>query len=212
MYDLSQEEKERIRAEVEYREAIRRAFEPKKTRLARLWAGCSHPVIITVLGGLLLAGATAVFQHVSARSQQELLRQQQMLDRKFAVLSSFTQHFEHDMTLLYNIRHMELELNEAPVANEIRPKRALGVLQARFEKMVDEHSKNHRELGVLLEVKVVFANPDVHRIADVLRADVNALLNDPQKSRGNIDELGDKTQKGMIELAEAMAVEINHIR
>ena len=106
---------------------------------------------MTVLGGLLLAGAGSYFQHVSAVNQHELQYQRQVLDKKFALLSSFTTHFERDMSLLYNIRSLELVANEARKGNA-RAKHLWDEEKPRFEKLVEEHAKGHRELGTLLEV------------------------------------------------------------
>lgn len=211
MNELSQEEKNHIRAEMLYREAVRRESELPKGKWAKFWSGCAHPVVITVLGGLLIASAGALFQHLSAINQQELLRQRQLLDKKFALLSSFTEQFEKDMSLLYNLRSTHLEIKELMNASTPSARDELKRLRTRYENMAEEHWKKHREIGSILEIRVLFTSIEVHKAADELEKHVNSLLHD-EVSPQQLEKLNKETQDGMRRLAIEMGKEINQSR
>ncbi len=67
MYELTPEEKDKIRAEMDYRAALARHLEPLqavetltpwghfKRGLSGAWTALNQPVVITLIGGLLLA-------------------------------------------------------------------------------------------------------------------------------------------------------------
>ncbi|PKN63036.1 MAG: hypothetical protein CVU57_21215 [Deltaproteobacteria bacterium HGW-Deltaproteobacteria-15] len=211
MLELSDQEKAQIRAEMEYREVLRRELEPPKGRAGKLWAAAAHPVVITVLGGLLLAGAGSLFQHVSALHQQQLVHQRQLQDKKFAVLCSFTEHFERDISILYNLRHMELVHKKSENGSDPGAKEKWLRIQDRYERMVEEHSKSHREVGVMLQVKALFTSVEVHGTVDKLDKKVRVLLNNTL-SEPQIEQLGRDTEEGMRELAHHMGREINQAR
>lgn len=209
MSALSEDDKYRIREEMEYRQAIAQELATPKKGWEKFSAVCAHPVVITIFGGLLIAGAAALFAHLAAMTQQELQYQRQLLDKKFSVLSTFTEQFERDMTMLYNLRTMEITKTNA--TSSTKAAKEWEEIKDRYWKMVEEHSKKHRELGVILEVKALYTRPEVHAAADKLyeksRAFVNHSLSEQQ-----IEQLGKETEEGMRELALEMGKEINQRR
>ena len=209
MYELSQDEKDRIRAEMEYRHTVTHELEPLKKGLAKFWAGCAHPVVITIFGGLVIAGAAALFEHLSALNQQELQYQRQLLDKKFALLSTFTEQFEKDMTLLYNLRAMEL--TKAKATSSPAARKEWEEIKDHYWKMAEEHWKKHRELGAILEVKALFTDREVHEAADKLEKKVRSLLNNSLSGQ-QIEQLQKETEEGMRELAQKMGKEIKQSR
>ncbi len=110
MTQLNQEEKDRIRAELEYRDAVMREIHPPSIGWKRFSEGLTHPVIITVLGCMLIAGVGAYLQNGFTEKQAESTRKRQIQDKKLSIVATFPAHIYKDVALISNRSYLRFDL------------------------------------------------------------------------------------------------------
>src|SRR6266404_2076368 len=211
MPDLTQQEKDRIRHEMEYREYVARQLAPGSSKLAKVFA---HPAMVTVIGGMLIAGITALFQFMSAIQQQRLTHAEQLRGTKFALLSTFTERFHRDGTVLVNLQLEGLWLTHHGSEDKYLGVASRQEIMARYQKLAEEYIKQDQASALLAQVQALFDDPDIQTEATALDRKIETLETMPTDELSDADsqkqilQLGTQLEEGMRRLAKAMAHEI----
>lgn len=214
---LTQEEKAKIRAEMEYREAVLNELRPSKGGMGRFWEGCSHPVIVTVIGGILIALAGAWFQTQASVQQQDVARQRQLQDSKYTLLAKFCAEFEEGMTIFYNIRMTQVFLLSGKPEDNLG--RTRDQLRNRYAQLTIHYQKNCHPEALLSEVRSLFESKETLKLAEDLTKTVNAMRIEklPEKVStdheyaelaGKFSNYAKQTNEGMYSLVSSMGAEI----
>jgi len=102
---LSEEEKEHIRAEMRFREELRRELkiiEPsanqKPSRIARAIEYLSKPIFTTIIFGALISFGMWYVQHKAAREEKERAYLLTLQERKLQLLGSFDANFNNSFS------------------------------------------------------------------------------------------------------------------
>ncbi len=128
MGTLSEEEKVRIREEMNYREEIRILLSAKHNKETHPIKGfLNSAFFVTVLGGIVIAFLGHLWQEASLHRQKEILRLESASQQRYDLLNSFVQNFESTMMILGTMHKNKLSLaditakrkaNETSVAPE----------------------------------------------------------------------------------------------
>jgi hypothetical protein len=205
MYTLTDDEKDRLRAEIEYRVAISHELESSKGKIRSFF---SHPAIITIIGGLILASATAWFEYSSAISQQKLLYQQQLLNGQISSVSSFVAKFENDFNTLYNLHLTRIAIKKLKNSSNQSDKQKLKDDLELYKKLVDDHMQNHNIVASILIAQSLFKSNAVYASADKIEQQVARLATHNELSEDEVKEIGKAVYNDMKELIKNMRNEI----
>lgn len=206
---LTDDEKNKLREEVEYRVETSRALEPPKSFFYYLGLITYHPVTITLLGGLILACVSAKLQHSYAISQQELLYQQQLRDNKIRSLSNFAEQFEQQFNVLYNIHRQRIYVNKLANSSDARDKKKLKNEIESFNKLTDEDMKNHHIISTIYSVQVLFGSSNIRTSAENLEKQVTYMIANDNLSDNEYIEIGNNVYKNFKDLLKNMGNEID---
>ncbi len=207
MVDLSEQEKERIRADMAYRGLVAAEQESATPKRGIVSAFFAHPATITVIGGLLIAYFTSQFQHRATLEQQKLAHARQLQIQKLELLVRFSEQFQKNMTLMYNMRTHVLEIAQLEPGRTALERTLLKEKRARYAKMSEEHWKSGVELALLLQVRALFTSEPVAKALVQLEKDTIALVGD-DLTMTQIEELADRTQLGFRAVSNSMGAEI----
>ncbi|GFO62518.1 hypothetical protein [Geomonas paludis] len=201
MPSLSQEEKDKIKAECEYRFLIKKEIISKKTFFRKLSNFCSHPFIITIIGGFVLAVLGVVMNYNI--QLQETRRQP---------LSIAVSEIDKDLNLLYNMRYFRLKItgNKDGRKEPDSLKRSTRELKEAFAEVVNEMAKGHKGIASLFAIQTVFNDPDTQKIARLLIKEWRQLEENDFQSKAELLKHVHKMEDQKNDLALKMGEEIRH--
>jgi hypothetical protein len=175
-YELSTEAKQKIKAEMEYRETVERELvlsRPKDSWKRKISDFFSHAFTVAVLGGFLIA----VFQFSQWAIQDKLTRKGQLQEKQYTLLATFSDQFDQYMVLLYNLRMQQIYFTEC--ATNRNKTDFLGRSKAEvlpiYEELVKEILQHPRGEAVLVSVRALFHSQQVNNQLDTLDDEVLKL-------------------------------------
>lgn len=205
---ISEQDKERIRSEMEYRELVTREIEQTKPGKPsrRITVILGHPFTITVIGGLLIAIIGAFLGDKHATHQQTLLWQQQQFDKKYTLLTNFSEPFKKYMVLLYNHRLSQAFLQGSADRDFLGRDKA--EVKELYDRIVAELATQRKGAVVLASVRALFHSDTVLTIVEDLDRLVLSLQKDYPLTENQIDAMADKIEIKWRALILAMKDEI----
>ena len=214
-YELTEAEKEKIRAEMDYRAAIAHhvaptRFNPGKSQwMSQLWLACNQPVVITILGGLLLAGFGATLQDRNTEQQQNKARTTQVIDKKYDLLFAFSTNVERYVDTVYNQRSVTLWLNQPHKPTDTYYGGRTRTETKKFRNEVLNHLMSQVPAGVYLnQIEALYNCSIVSKHAEKLRNQVTFLEEGTFKSDRQIDSVSNSIDMSIQLLATDMGTEI----
>lgn len=177
MTELSQEEKDRIRTELEYRKSVCYEINLLTSKRKRLSEFLAHPIIVTVLGGILLACIGAFLQNHYARQQAAITHETQINDKKVTIVANLPVQIYRDLALLVNRSYLRYDLEQwshhkSYIGHLGRTRRETMEI---YNKLVDEFAKSPRQAALLSEVQAWFCQPNVIDQAQKLEEKIEAF-------------------------------------
>lgn len=178
---LSPEERQHIRAEMMFRDEVRRELkliepparqEPSwRRRVEPFLDMMSKPVVLTIIFGLAASLITTSLQQRAAGRDKEQAYLQTLQDRKFQLLSSFDAGFNKSFSSQIWYSEKSKWVNKYSDHPEAFP----GGL-AEYNKMIDDLEAKWKDLsalptseGLFAQVEALFDSPAVHRKLQALR-------------------------------------------
>lgn len=214
MIELTQEEKDRIRAELEYRAAVAQELHPPSTGWKRFSEGLTHPIIVTVIGGMLVAGVGAYLQDNFSENQAENTHKRQIQDKKLSIVANLPVQLYKDIALIQNRSYLRFDLeawkrNRAHIGYLGRTRKEV---LTTYNKLVDEFIKSPRQAPLLSEVKSWFCEKDVLDRASQIDDQIRAFseLTAAQLTEQNIQQFGLTAEKKLNDLVAVMVVEVKN--
>lgn len=206
---LSESEKQKIRAEMEYRESIDRDL--AKSRPKGIAAFFGHAFTVAVLGGALIA----MFQFIQWKKEDTLTRREQLQDKQYALLANFSDQFDQYMALLVNVRYEQnffIRCTNNPKATDFLGRTKAEVMPMYMDIVRQLHERPRAE-AVLVSVRAMFHSSDVINKLDALDNNVLALQhsgddNKPTLTDLEIAKLDQNDDELVRDLAEAMNKEL----
>lgn len=178
---------------------------PRSAKVARFFA---HPATLTVVGGIVLALLTTLFQFCSAKTQQALVFKQQLRDKKFALLAAVAEEFHRDLGVLPKIKKMKAWLRDNKEGDMFEGSLGRDEVSTLYQKLYEQYQMENKTSALMAQVEALFSNPQVREEAQQLREQFMNLdagfWRDPNLSKV-FKETDDKLRK----LEKAMADEIN---
>lgn len=91
-----------------------------------LWAVLNAPFVITLIGSLLIAGVTQLWQFKASNYEMQRARSQSLQDRRYEFLCTFSEEFPKTLILLNSVYTGQLWLDEKgpDVKNDVGMTRA----------------------------------------------------------------------------------------
>lgn len=220
-YQLTEEEKSKLQAEFLYRTALANELMPSGA-LSKL---LSHPAVLTIFGGIIIAAAGAVFQTTAAIFEADYTHARSLREQKYATLKEFTTQFDRDLTYLVNLKDQAMQLVMLDANAGDRYKITLKEREVRYKEMADKYMATRQHAAILLYIDSLFSSESVKNASMRLDAVVLKLenLEPPSISAQNspqakqkvvddyqsaVDEYDKETERLMRELAHAMGEEI----
>ncbi len=167
----------------------------------------SHPFVITVIGGLMIAIIGALLQHYNYKNQQKLFREQQFQKKKYSLLAGFSEPFKKYMFLLYNIRLNQIYLKKSKTGEKDFIGRTREEVNVIYKDLTDELLKSSRGEATLVSVRALYSSKDVIGCLDVLDNQVLSMQNDDLSEPGLL-ELNNRIEHSWRKLAIAMQKEV----
>ncbi|MCA1633658.1 MAG: hypothetical protein LC802_08060 [Acidobacteria bacterium] len=174
---LSEEEKEHIRAEMRFREELRRELKPvepsanqKPSWIARAIEYLSKPIFTTIIFGALISFGMWYVQHKAAREENERTYLLSLRERKFQLLGSFDANFNNSFS---SRLHYAQKLNWV---NSYKDPKAFPGGRAEYYKAQDDLEAKWKALsalptytGLCAQVDSLYESTKVHDSAQALR-------------------------------------------
>jgi hypothetical protein len=183
---------------------------PAKPRSAKVASFFAHPATLTVVGGIVLALLTTLFQLFSANTQQALVFKQQLRDKKFALLAAVAEEFHRDLGVLLRTKKMKAWLNDYKEGDMFEGSLGRDEVSTLYQKFYEQYQMENKTSALMAQVEALFSNPRVREQAEQLTVQfmtLDAVFWKDQNRSKVFDETEDKLQR----LEKAMADEINDI-
>lgn len=216
-YEFTQAEKDKIRAEMDYRAAIARLLEPPKHArhgfykgLNEAWAALNQPLIITALSGILLSVVSAKIQDKSAENQRQEARAVQMQDKKYDLLASAAASLDKYNATLTNQRKVSLWLGQTHTSQETyHGGRSLMETKKLRDSLNDRLNAQPSPIVAINQIKALFVSESVKKWAEKTRIAIDAVGSGELKSDAQIQAAADEADTDTRKLTEAMGAEIS---
>jgi hypothetical protein len=174
--------------------------------------------MLTVVGGIVLALLTTLFQFVSARKQQDLVFRQQLRDKKYALLAAVAGGFHRDMIVLHKIKKMKGWLSKCKEGDMFEGALTRDELWILYKTVFELYVKENKTSALMAEVQAVFTDARVREEAQHLdgqftNIDINRSPESEESEKKLIEKLDQfytGTDDTLRKLERAMAAEINH--
>lgn len=214
MVELSQDEKDRVRAELEYRFAVTGELRASSGIWQKIFNALSHPIIVTVLGGALIAWGGVFLQDRYAETQTENAHVRQIQDKKLSIVANLPVQLYKDLALIQNRSYLRFDLeqwkrNRTYVAYLGRSRKEVMAL---YDKLAEEFIKSPRQAPLLSEVRAWFCDSGVLTSAGELDKQIRnfAEKKASQLTQKDIQEFGLAAEKRLDDLVALMVIEVKN--
>jgi hypothetical protein len=186
--------------------------EAQSTRVARFFA---HPATLTVVGGILIALLTTLFQFLSANTQQALSFRQQLRDKKYQLLAAVAEGFHRDVIVMHKLKKMKGWLSHHKEGDKFDGTFTRDEIWTLYQTVFEQYLKENRTSALMTQVEALFGNAEVHEEAKHLddlfmNIDIELSPEHDQALEAKLEQFYRRTEETLRKLERSMAEEIKH--